>query len=109
MFDDALCHPEIILAERARRIVHLRSAKGFDHGRRSAPVLDSRSQNRIGALTIGAEPKAVQIASEPLADQVHTRCERFWSGAVCDQDYLGGLRTALHHHLQVARETKMRN
>ncbi len=108
VLDDALRDIEIALAERAGRVMHRRAREALDHGGGSAPVLEIRAENGVGALAVRVEPQAVQFVAEPLADQVEAGCQGRGRRAVGDQHDLRGLRAALHHHLQVAGEACMR-
>ena len=76
MFNDELREIEIALAERARRIVHGRPAKMFDNARRPPPTVEIGTENAVGAFGIGVEPQAVQILTEPLANEIQTRRQR---------------------------------
>ena len=49
----------------------------------------------------------LQLAAEPLPDQIQACGKGLDRRAVADDHHLRGLRAALHHHLQIARKSQM--
>ena len=62
VIDDALRDLEIVLPERARRVVHGAPPKCSTTLVGPAARSEVRAENRVGALAIGVEPQAVQLA-----------------------------------------------
>src|SRR4051794_26550726 len=108
MVDDAFGDTEVVLPERARRIVHSRAAKMLDHAGRPAYLLPRITQDGVRVLTIAVPPQAMQLSAQPLADQVEAGCEGLCTLTVAHQHHLRRLRAAFHDDLQIARETGMR-
>jgi hypothetical protein len=100
---------EIVLPERPRRVVHRGSAEAFDHADRTAPSGGNSGPRTV--LVLGAVPLNHRLCNSlPSRSRIRSKHAAAGSGVALlhDENHLRSLRAALHHHLQIARQSQMR-